>query len=125
MRRLPTRTTLFPYTTLFRSDARAQGRQITPAEHRITSKQWIIIVCLVLSGREEIPSVTSSDMAPDRSTPQTGVDAASDQPRGDEADDRQHQLNQEQTHVTAVYARLDELRAHAGRRLAEVGRPGD
>src|SRR5699024_7761939 len=63
-------------------------------------------------------------MAPDRSTPQTGVDAASDQPRGDEADDRQHQLNQEQTHVTAVYARLDELRARAGRRLAGVRRTG-
>src|SRR5699024_3462314 len=85
---------------------------------RSRSKQWIIIVRLVLSGREEIPSVTSSDMAPDRSTSQPGVDLPGSRHGGLEA--AQDQLDQEQAHVTAVYTRLDELRAHTRRRLAEV-----
>jgi len=69
--------------------------------------------------------VTSSDMAPDRSTSQPGVDLPGSRHGGLEAaQDQQHQLDQEQAHVTAVYTRLDELRAHTRRRLAEVRRTG-
>src|SRR5699024_1517794 len=89
---------------------------------RSRSKQWIIIVRLVLSGREEIPSVTSSDMAPDRSTSQPGVDLPGSRHGGLEAaQDQQHQLDQEQAHVTAVHTQPAELAAQTRRRTGAVG----
>ena len=60
--------------------------------------------------------MTSSEMAPEPSTSQSLADH--------EDRDRRRQLDQEQDHVTRVYTRLDELRAHTRKRLAEVRRTG-
>src|SRR5699024_12787051 len=106
----PLPSPLFPYTTLFRSP-RPSPRRSGPR----SGGEWIIDV------RPFARAVTENSALP-HSEPGSLPDLQDQDGEAVDRSGRRQQLQQEQERVSSIYRRLDDLREHTGRRLAEVRR---